>query len=67
MSLTNKDELWGFVKALKAQRTKVREHFEVEGSAEDRLVRQTQNKSDSIMGCAYTYVSATISATADYA
>ncbi len=42
MSLTNKDELWGFVKASKAERTKVREHLGVKGSVKDRLVRRTQ-------------------------
>ncbi len=39
--MANKDEFWGFVKALKPQRTKVREDLRVEGSAENRLVSHT--------------------------
>ncbi len=33
----SKDEFWGFVKALKPQRTEVREDLRVEVSAENRL------------------------------
>ncbi len=41
--MANKDEFWGFVKALKPQRTDVREDLRVEGSAENRLVSHTLN------------------------
>ncbi|MFR9602428.1 MAG: hypothetical protein SNG02_01000 [Rikenellaceae bacterium] len=39
--MANKDEFWGFVMALKPQRTLVREDLGDEGSAENRLIRRT--------------------------
>ncbi|MFI3267542.1 MAG: hypothetical protein R3Y51_02370 [Rikenellaceae bacterium] len=36
--MTKKDEFWGFVKALKPQRTEVREDLGVKGSAKNHLV-----------------------------
>ncbi|MFI3267810.1 MAG: hypothetical protein R3Y51_03740 [Rikenellaceae bacterium] len=42
--MTKKDEFWGFVKALKPQRTLVREDLRVEGSVKNRLVSHSFNQ-----------------------